>query len=186
MFTARLFVYHPFRQGYHSTTRKYPFVPAGGLKLADGLGMVLTVKEVAWNGRELVLTFHEKDDGENLPASRGWTPSKHLLPGSSGSEVKAQEEKFFGDIAIDDMRYLAREMEKRLVKDGDPFNGDDWSATQVCRCLLKLIDEYPGLKAGDELYRRGYEAIGACDISNYLARCEAAGKLAEVDISQLL
>lgn len=30
-----------------------------------------------------------------------------------------------------------------------------------------------------ELYRRGYDLIGAADISNYLARCEAAGKVLE-------
>ena len=36
-----------------------------------------------------------------------------------------------------------------------------------------------GLQAEAELYRRGYDLIGAADISNYLARCEAAGKTIE-------
>lgn len=30
-----------------------------------------------------------------------------------------------------------------------------------------------------ELYRRGYQLIGACDIGNYLARCEEGGKVME-------
>lgn len=36
-----------------------------------------------------------------------------------------------------------------------------------------------GLQAEADLYRRGYDAIGACDIGNYLARCAEAGKTLE-------
>ncbi len=35
------------------------------------------------------------------------------------------------------------------------------------------------LQAEAELYRRGYEAIGACDISNFLALCAIAGRIGE-------
>ena len=36
-----------------------------------------------------------------------------------------------------------------------------------------------GVQAEADLYRRGYTLIGACDIGNYLARCESAGKVLE-------
>lgn len=35
------------------------------------------------------------------------------------------------------------------------------------------------MKAEAELYRRGYDMIGAMDVSNYLARCEDAGRILE-------
>lgn len=44
----------------------------------------------------------------------------------------------------------------------------------------ELTRRAAGLEAEAELYRRGYAAIGACDISHYLALCETAGGLGEV------
>lgn len=45
--------------------------------------------------------------------------------------------------------------------------------------LKRRLDDFPelehqlaGLQTEADLYRRGYEKIGACDISNYLALCE--------------
>ncbi len=36
------------------------------------------------------------------------------------------------------------------------------------------------LQGEADLYRRGYHLIGACDISNYLARCAEAGMILEI------
>ena len=67
-------------------------------------------------------------------------------------------------------------VEAHLLRDGDPFCGDDWQLMQdvrACRGHARSL-------AGEaELYSRGYAAIGACDISNYLARCAEAGKVLE-------
>lgn len=40
--------------------------------------------------------------------------------------------------------------------------------------------EAESLRAGDELYRRGYEAMGAADISEYLALCATAKEVYEL------
>ena len=48
-----------------------------------------------------------------------------------------------------------------------------------CDTAEDVSQAIEGLGAEAELYRRGYHLIGACDISNYLARCEEAGKVLE-------
>lgn len=78
-----------------------------------------------------------------------------------------------------DLKKDAQGFLDKLVRDGDPFNGDDWSMVQILRRYLELEEQHISLKAGDELYERGYKMIGACDIGNYLALCETAGKIGE-------
>lgn len=48
--------------------------------------------------------------------------------------------------------------------------------------LDRLRAEVANLRAGDDLYTRGYGLIGACDISNYLALCQLAGDIGEPDL----
>lgn len=66
-----------------------------------------------------------------------------------------------------------------LIEKGDPFCGDDWSMVQILRRYIELHEDVKGLRIDGELYRRGYELIGACDIGNYLALCETAGNIGE-------
>lgn len=66
---------------------------------------------------------------------------------------------------------------KDLEETGDPFCGTDWSLVQILRDYINLKKNViPGLKCDSELYERGYNMIGACDISNYLALCQEAGE----------
>lgn len=74
----------------------------------------------------------------------------------------------------------------KLEKDGDPLCGDDWSMVQILRRYLELSTKVEELKGESELYNRGYNLIGACDISNYLAMCEIAGKIGESSLVDYL
>lgn len=72
---------------------------------------------------------------------------------------------------------------KRILKiteeTGDPFNGDDWSLVQILRDYISLRNSEAGTAALVDIYERAYKAIGACDISNFLALCQEAGERRE-------
>jgi hypothetical protein len=51
-------------------------------------------------------------------------------------------------------------------------NRDEVSPTDIRQAI-------EALKSESELYQRGYDMIGAMDISNYLARCADAGRILE-------
>lgn len=53
--------------------------------------------------------------------------------------------------------------------------GLEWDDTAP----VDITQAIAGLKADSELYQRGYDLIGAMDISNYLARCREAGQILE-------
>lgn len=87
----------------------------------------------------------------------------------------------FGAIKHAEMVEMCRDMEQRLVKDGNPFSGDDWQLMQIVRWAQGMAVHFAHLNAESELYHRAYDLIGACDIGNFLARCEAAGKIATLE-----
>lgn len=89
--------------------------------------------------------------------------------------------KPFGGITFDEMVVMCRDAERRLCEHGDPFSGDDWAMVQIVRWALAMADENRGLRVDSDLYLRGYASIGACDIGNFLARCEAAGKVEDLE-----
>jgi hypothetical protein len=68
----------------------------------------------------------------------------------------------------DELLTEAKQIEAELVKGGDPFDGRDWSLVQILRAFIRV-------QAEAELYRRGYDLMGAADISEYLAKCETCG-----------
>ena len=60
------------------------------------------------------------------------------------------------------------------MSEANELEAIDWAVSEIkrLRCENALLrDEVEKLKVGDELYQRGYEAMGACDISEYLALC---------------
>lgn len=47
----------------------------------------------------------------------------------------------WGSISDDDMQLMAEELRSRVEKEGDPFNGDDWTVYQVAGYMLHLLSE---------------------------------------------
>ncbi len=67
--------------------------------------------------------------------------------------------------ALDLVVYLRAAIERRRLE-----------TPTYAQMLASKDAEIKRLQGEADLYRRGYELIGACDISNYLALCEEAGK----------
>jgi hypothetical protein len=77
------------------------------------------------------------------------------------------------DLAEIDVNYHARYGDRIRT-----HNPDCWKWADHAECTVaRLVAEVRRLSAEADLYRRGYDLIGACDISNYLARCAEAGKV---------
>ena len=89
----------------------------------------------------------------------------HEVIAKRAEKVQAIGTTFTHDIVPGDMDALLERLRR--------CDGKATDATVIvweqCQALVKEVES---LRGEADLYRRGYKAIGACDISHYLALCE--------------